>query len=86
MTDNLIESTNKLSSLIKMTRWHAHVVHMVKNMNMVGVAVWWGALGSGPLGPPKSGAGCCLQIKAKMPSRIPAPIKLHIPDYVVGPR
>jgi len=32
-----------------MTKWHAHVVHMAKNMNMVG------ALGPGP---PKSGADC----------------------------
>jgi len=42
MTDNLIAAANKLSSLIKMTMWHAHIVHMAKNINMVG----------GPLGPP----------------------------------
>jgi len=23
-----------------MTKWHAHVVHMVKHMNMVGAPVW----------------------------------------------
>jgi len=33
---NLITSTNKLSLLIKMTKWHAHVVHMAKHMNTVG--------------------------------------------------
>jgi len=43
-TDNLIASTNKLSSLIKMTKWHAHVVHMAKQLNMMG--------GPGPLGLP----------------------------------
>jgi len=24
-----------------MTKWHAHVVHMAKHMNMVGDPVWW---------------------------------------------
>jgi len=41
-------STNKLSSL-KMTKWHAHVAHMPKHMNMVG-PIWRGAMD--PLGPP----------------------------------
>jgi len=31
-----------------MTKWHAQVVHMAKNVNMVG--------GPDPLSPPKSGA------------------------------
>jgi len=35
-----------------MTKWHAHVVHMAKHMNMVGVPFWWGALGPGPLSSP----------------------------------
>jgi len=39
-----------------MTKWQAQVVHMAKHMNMVGDPFWWGALGSGLLGPPKSGA------------------------------
>jgi len=53
MTDNLIASPNKLiSSLIKMTKWHAYVAHTAKHINMVGGPVWWEALG-----PPKSGAG-----------------------------
>jgi len=34
-----------------MTKWHAHVAHMAKHTNMVG------ALGPGPLPPPKSDAG-----------------------------
>jgi len=34
--DNFRVSTKKLSSLIKMTKWHAHVAHMAKHMNMVG--------------------------------------------------
>ena len=51
MNDNLIASTNKLSSLIKMIEWHARVVDMAKHMNMVGGA------GPGPLVPtPKFGA------------------------------
>jgi len=33
-----------------MTKWHAHVAHMAKHMNVVGT------LGPGPLPPPKSGA------------------------------
>jgi len=40
-----------------MTRWHAHVAHMTKHMNMVG--------GTGPGAlwpPPKSGAGQCLSV------------------------
>jgi len=50
-TIDLIASTNKLSLLIKMTKWHAHVVHMAKHMNMVEDP------GPGNLGPPpKSGA------------------------------
>jgi len=52
MTDILIASTNKLSSLIKMTRWHAHVAHMAKNMNMVGCPSLVGGPGPGLLGPP----------------------------------
>jgi len=36
MTDNLIVSTNKLSSLMKMTKWHTHVVHRAKHMKVVG--------------------------------------------------
>jgi len=44
-TDNLIASTNKLSSLIKMTKWHARVVHMWLNS-----WTWWEA--PGPLGSP----------------------------------
>ena len=32
-TDNRV---HKLSSLIKMAKWHAHVVHMAKHMNMAG--------------------------------------------------
>jgi len=34
-----------------MTKWHAHVVHMVKHMNMVGGPCLVGCPGSGPLGP-----------------------------------
>jgi len=34
-TDNFIASSNKLPSLIKMTKWHAQVVHMAEHMNMV---------------------------------------------------
>jgi len=26
-----------------MTKWHAHVAHMAKHMNMVGGPLWWGA-------------------------------------------
>jgi len=44
-TIDLIASTNKLSLLIKMTKWHAHVVHTAKHINMVEAPVWWGALG-----------------------------------------
>ena len=44
MTANLIVSTDKLSSLIKITTWQAHVVHMAKHMHMVGDPFWWGAL------------------------------------------
>jgi len=51
-TDNLIVSTNKLSSVIKMTKWHAHVAHMAKHMNMVGDPCLVGCPGPGPLGPP----------------------------------
>jgi len=53
---NLIASTNKLlSSLIKMTKWHAHVVHMAKRMNMVrGESE--GPWARAPLAPHKSGA------------------------------
>jgi len=43
-------STNKISSLIKMTNWHAYVLHMAKHVNMVGDPLWWGALG--PMAPP----------------------------------
>jgi len=45
MTDDLIASSNKISSLIKMTMWHAHIVHMAKHIKMVG------APGPGILGP-----------------------------------
>jgi len=51
-------STNKLFSL-KMTKWHAHVEHMAKHMNVVGSSLWWGALGHFP--PPKSGADSNVQ-------------------------
>ena len=34
--DNLIASSNKLFSLIKITKWNAHVVHMAKHIKMVG--------------------------------------------------
>jgi len=34
-----------------MTKWHAHVEHMAKHMNMVGDPLLWGALRPGPLGP-----------------------------------
>jgi len=34
-----------------MTKWHAHVAHMAKHMNMVEAPLWWGALGPGSLGP-----------------------------------
>jgi len=47
----LIASTNKLSSLIKMTKWHEYAVHMAKRMNMVGAPIWWGALGLPPKNP-----------------------------------
>ena len=40
---NLIASTDKLSSLIEMTKWHAHVVHMANHINVVGGPVWWEA-------------------------------------------
>jgi len=37
-----------------MTKWHVHVAHMAKHMNMVGDPLWWGPW---PLGPSlKSGA------------------------------
>jgi len=39
-----------------MTKWHAHVAHMAKHMNMVGGPLWWWALGPGPLVHPKPGA------------------------------
>jgi len=42
-----IAFTHKLS-LLKMTKWHAHVTHMAKHMNTV--------VGPGPLAPHKSGA------------------------------
>jgi len=34
-TDDLIVSANKVSLLIKMSKWHAHVIHMAKHVNMV---------------------------------------------------
>jgi len=50
MTDyDLIASTDKLWSLIKMTTWQAHVVHMAKHTNMVGVPFGGEP---GPLGSP----------------------------------
>jgi len=49
---NLIASANKLSSIIKMTKWHAHVVHMAKHMNMVGGPFLVGGPGPGLLRPP----------------------------------
>jgi len=51
MNDNLIASTNKLSSLIKMIEWHARVADMAKHINKVE-----GGLGPGPLGPPLNSA------------------------------
>jgi len=39
-----------------MTKRHAHVAHMAEHMNIVGGPLWWGVMGPGPLGPPKSGA------------------------------
>jgi len=36
----LTASANNLSSLIKMTKWHAHVAHMAKHMNMAGATFW----------------------------------------------
>jgi len=35
-----------------MTKWHEHVIHMAKHINMVGGPFRWGALGLGALGPP----------------------------------
>jgi len=35
-----------------MTKWHAHVAHVAKHVNMVGGPFWWGTLGPGPLCPP----------------------------------
>jgi len=34
-----------------MTKFHAHVAHMAKHMNMVGGLLWWGALVPGPFPP-----------------------------------
>jgi len=39
-----------------MTKWHENVAHVVKHTNMVWSALWWGALGPGPLPPHKYGA------------------------------
>jgi len=49
-TDNFIASTNKLSSLIKMTKWHVHVVGCI----WLNTWTWWGPHFSGgnPLCPP----------------------------------
>jgi len=58
-TDRLVAFTNKLSSLIKTSKWHAHVVHMAEHMNMVG----------GP-GPPKSGAALITNITRKSLKKI----------------
>jgi len=38
-----------------MTNLHVHVAHTTEQTNMVGDPLWWGALGPGPLTPPKSG-------------------------------
>jgi len=56
MTDNLIACANKLSSLMKMAKWHAHFVHMVKHMNMMGCVFRSGAMGPGLLSPSKVGS------------------------------
>ena len=42
-----------------MIKWHAHVEHMAKHMNMVG------GPGPGPFAAPKSGAGFSLQRRCK---------------------
>jgi len=34
-----------------MTKWHAHIPHVAKHMNMLGGPLWWGALGPGPCPP-----------------------------------
>ena len=52
-TDNFIASTKKLSSLTKIIKWHAHVVHIFKHMKMMGGAF---LLGRPRPAPPKSGA------------------------------
>ena len=41
--------------LLKMTKWHTHVAHMAKHMDMLG-ALFGGGPGPGLLSPPKSGA------------------------------
>jgi len=42
---------------MKMTKWHAHVLHMAKHTNMVGGTFLVVGPGPGHLGPhPKSGA------------------------------
>jgi len=55
LNDNSVNKQTFLAKMtlfsLKMTTWHAHVVHMAKHMNMVG------GPGPGTLGPPpKSGA------------------------------
>ena len=51
-----------------MNKWHAHVAHMAKHMNMVG------ALGPGPLPPPKSGAEAIVLTK-KAQKRYTEPVR-----------
>ena len=41
---------------MKMAKWHAHFVHMVKHMNMMGCVFRSGAMGPGPLSPSKVGS------------------------------
>ena len=49
LLDRLITPTNKLSSIIRI-KWHAHVAHTAKHMNMVG-GPGPGSLGPLPLNP-----------------------------------
>jgi len=45
-----------------MAKWHAHVTHMAKHMNMIGSPLWWGAWAS-----QKSGTGCSLNYMLNPP-------------------
>jgi len=49
---NLVASTNALSSLLNMPKWHAHVVHMAKHMIMVWYPFLVGVPGPGLLSLP----------------------------------